>query len=498
MMNKNYSELWKTLPWRKARKIVFRLQCRIFKAVQAGDNLRAKNLQKLLLKSQSARLLAIRQITQLNQGKKTAGVDGKASLSHQERLELNDFLKSNYRTWKHNKLREIPIQKKDGTLRILKVPTIADRVWQTLIKLAVEPAAEATFHARSYGFRPGRSAHDAQKIIFINLRSYAHGINKRVLELDIEKCFDRIAHNQLVKQIIAPQFAMIGLRRCLKSGVSLEFPEQGVPQGGSISPLLANIALNGIEEIHPSVRYADDMIFFLKPQDDAELIRSQIDEFLAERGLKVKEAKTKLVKSTEGFDFLGWHFKVQSNGKFRSYPSKENYRSFIKKVKQIVNCSNYGAKVKSKKLAPIVRGWRNYHKYCHMSNHHLWHTSYRTFKVFLKEEKTNRYEAEKLVKLAFPPISYSENRFANVKGKSSPYDGNLTYWSERNSKLYDGYTAKTLTKQNHKCGHCNLKFNDNERVHLHHIDRNHDNWKANNLLAVHESCHDYIHTMQPS
>jgi retron-type reverse transcriptase len=191
MMNKNYSELWKTLPWRKARKIVFRLQCRIFKAVQAGDNLRAKNLQKLLLKSQSARLLAIRQITQLNQGKKTAGVDGKASLSHQERLELNDFLKSNYRTWKHNKLREIPIQKKDGTLRILKVPTIADRVWQTLIKLAVEPAAEATFHARSYGFRPGRSAHDAQKIIFINLRSYAHGINKRVLELDIEKCVRR-------------------------------------------------------------------------------------------------------------------------------------------------------------------------------------------------------------------------------------------------------------------------------------------------------------------
>lgn len=498
MITKNYSELWKSIPWRKLRKVVFRLQCRIFKAVRAGDILRAKNLQKLLMKSSAARWLAIRQITQLNQGKKTAGIDGIASLSHQERFELNAVLKLNYRTWKHKKLREIPIPKKDGTLRILKVPTIADRVWQTLMKIAIEPAHEATFHARSYGFRPGRSTHDAQKVIFLNLKSNSNGSTKRILELDIEKCFDRIAHKQLLPEIIAPQFAMAGLIKCLNSGVNPEFPAQGVPQGGSISPLLANIVLNGLEDIHYSVRYADDMIFILKPNDDAELICSQIDEFLAQRGLKVKEAKTKLVKSTEGFDFLGWHFQVQSNGKFRSYPSEENYRNFIKKVKTIVNCSNYGAKLKAKKLAPIIRGWRNYHKYCLMSNYHLWHTNHRTFKVFLKEKKINRYEAEKLVKLAFPTVSYSENKFANVQGKSSPYDGNLTYWSQRNSKLYDGPTAKALKKQDHKCGHCNLKFNDNERVHLHHIDHNHDNWKSSNLLALHESCHDYIHMKQTS
>ncbi len=159
----------------------------MFKAVSVGDKRKAKSLQKLILKSKAARYLAIRQVTQLNDGKKTAGVDGKASLTFEERFNLSVLLKENVNTWIHNKLREIPVPKKDGTKRILRVPTIADRAWQCLAKYALEPAHEATFHARSYGFRIGRSAHDAQKILFINLRSFAHGIEKRVIELDIEK-----------------------------------------------------------------------------------------------------------------------------------------------------------------------------------------------------------------------------------------------------------------------------------------------------------------------
>ena len=143
----------------------------------------------------------------------------------------------------------------------------------------------------------------------------------------------------------------------------MEFPDIGTPQGGVFSPILANIALNGIERIHQSVRYADDLVFILKPKDNAESIRSQIDEFLAQRGLKVKERKTRLVHSTDGFDFLGWHFKVQQNGKFRSTPSEENFLAFRQKVKEIVNSSNYGAIVKAKKLAPIVRGWRKHSKW---------------------------------------------------------------------------------------------------------------------------------------
>jgi retron-type reverse transcriptase len=202
----NFSELWKKLPWKEFRQNLFRLQKRVWKAVREGNMVKARNLQKLILKSRSARLLAIRQVTQLNAGKKTAGVDGIASLDHFERLLLEQNLRANYKKWKHQPLREIPIPKKDGTTRMLKVLTMQDRAWQCLIKYALEPAHEATFHARSYGFRTGRSCHDAQKILFNNLRSYSNGISKRVLELDIEKCFDRISHKTILEGLIAPNF----------------------------------------------------------------------------------------------------------------------------------------------------------------------------------------------------------------------------------------------------------------------------------------------------
>jgi 5-methylcytosine-specific restriction endonuclease McrA len=211
--------------------------------------------------------------------------------------------------------------------------------------------------------------------------------------------------------------------------------------------------------------------------------------------MNISPEKTKITATTDGFDFLGWHFKVQSNGKFRSQPSEDNYKTFREKVKKIVNCSNYGANVKSKKLAPIIRGWRNYHRYCKLdgSRFSLWHLNNRTWKIFNKEAKLNRHQVDELVKKAFPSVPYSENKFVNVKGEKSPYDGDLVYWSRRNSKLYDGATAKALNRQSHSCGHCGLMFMDGERVHLHHIDGNHHNWKRENLLAVHESCHNYIH-----
>ena len=183
----SYSDNWEFIDWKKLQTILFRLQRRIFKAVKVGDMAKARSLQKLVLSSYSARMLAIRQVTQLNTGKKTAGVDGVKSLTYKERFQLEVTLKQNTKTWKHQGLREIPIPKKDGTKRILKVPTMADRVWQCLVKYALEPAHEATFHARSYGFRPGRSTHDAQKVLFLQLRKCSGGINKRILEIDIEK-----------------------------------------------------------------------------------------------------------------------------------------------------------------------------------------------------------------------------------------------------------------------------------------------------------------------
>jgi len=237
------------------------------------------------------------------------------------------------------------------------------------------------------------------------------------------------------------------------------------------------------------------MVIILKPLDDAKMILDRISQFLAARGMNVSEKKTKLTAATDGFDFLGWHISVQTNGKFRCTPSVDNFKAFRQKVKHIVNHSNYGATVKAEKLAPVVRGWRNYHRYCKMDGNRfsLYYIQNRAFKVFNKETKQNRHTSKKLLDKAFPAVPYSENKFVNVKGEKSPFDGDLTYWSERNSKLYDFDTSKALKRQNHKCGYCGLKMLSDEKVHLHHIDGNHNNWKHNNLLAVHESCHDQIH-----
>ncbi len=448
------------------------------------------------MSSYSARVLAIKQVTQLNKGKKTAGVDGKKSLSFKERFELEETLKKYYRNWKHQGLREIPIPKKDGKTRILKIPTIADRAWQCLIKIALEPAHEATFHARSYGFRPGRSTHECQKKVFHNLRSNSNGKSKRILELDIEKCFDRINHESILKRVICSAKIKQGIERCLKAGVNLEFPEQGTPQGGVVSPLLANIALNGIEDLGQSIRYADDMVFFLKPKDNVEKLLNRIEEFLNERGLNVSQKKTKVVTATDGFDFLGWRFYVQqNNAKFRSEPSEENFKAFREKVKHIVNNSNYGAEIKAKKLSAVVRGWRNYHKYCKMdgSRFSLWGMSNRAYKVFLKQKTINRSKADSLIKQAFPAVGWSENKFVNVTGVRSPYDGAVSYWTARNCKIYDGYTEKALKRQKLKCGLCGLSFMDDESIELHHIDGNHGNNDWRNHLAVHRSCHQNLH-----
>jgi len=159
-----------------------------------------------------------------------------------------------------------------------------------------------------------------------------------------------------------------------------------------VSPLLANIALNGIENLGHGIRYADDCVFILKPKDDGDKLLSEIETFLNERGMNVSAKKTRVTATTDGFDFLGWHFKVQSNGKFRSTPSEANFKAFREKVKNIVNNSNYGATEKAKKLAPIVRGWRNYHRYCKMdgSRFSLWHLNHRAYKVFNKEKKTDQ------------------------------------------------------------------------------------------------------------
>jgi RNA-directed DNA polymerase len=511
------SELWKNLPWKRFQKEVFRLQRRIYKAMTNGDLRKVRSLQKLMLRSQSARMIAIRKVTQLNTGKRTAGVDGKTALSHDERMDLNSKLATEASNWKHKGLREIPIPKADGTIRMLKVPTIEDRAWQCLVKLGLEPAHEATFSGNSFGFRPGRSAHDAQTQVMLSISKTANGIQKRIIELDIEKCFDRISHKTIMDGLVSHKAVKLGIYRCLKAGIAPSFPEQGTPQGGVISPLLANIALNGIEEIHryhlggkgrrvtpdtparyittPSIRYADDMVIFLRPEDNAEEILERISQFLAESGMKVSNAKTKITKATDGFDFLGWKFVVKPTGSATTQPSKKNYKAFKAKVKAVINSSHLSSLTKSQQIGAIVRGWKNYHRFCNMSQMkaRLRAMEMDAWKKFRANKKATTESATNLLLKAFQPVVTKVMGYTKVKGSKSPFDGDTVYWLQRKSKLYTGTFAQILTKQGIRCGKCGLNFLPEDELHLHHIDGNHNNWKRKNLTVLHRECHQMIH-----
>ncbi len=484
---------------------------------------------------------AVKQVTQLNTGRKSPGVDGKTALSPKERLGLCQRLNKHWYHWKHQQLRRVNIPKPNGKTRGLGIPTMADRAWQALLKLAAEPAYEATAGERSYGFRPGRCTADAQKLIFDQLKKTGNGKDKLILETDISKCFDEIDHQVMLDGVVLPIEALKGLKRAVKAGVRGEYPSsmKGTPQGGVISPLLANIALDGFENLgsdqkvrteytHKSgkksgqkyykwsegirgIRYADDAVFICKSEANTEKLRKDIDEFLESRGLRINETKTKVSKATEGFDFLGWRFRVNSRGVFKSTPSSENYADIKAKVKATWK-NGATTEARLKRIESQVRGWRQYHKNCDMSKHSLWSLNHWVWRKLRAEKRRMAIkEAEKArrlaikgkplgaakrqltseqIKKAFPAIPWKVNSHVMVKENASPYDGNILYWIGRNSKLYSGPTADAIKRQKGICPHCNRMFMEIDgAVELHHIDGNHNNWFRLNLVALHRECH---------
>jgi RNA-directed DNA polymerase len=267
------SESWHKLPWRKLEQHVYRIQKRIFRAEQRGNTQAVHKLQKLMMKSRAARLLAVRRVTQDNQGKKTAGVDGVKSVPPAQRLEMVECIHP--KNWKQQKsfpVRRVYIPKPGkNEKRPLGIPIMVERGQQALVKSALEPEWEAKFEANSYGFRPGRSGHDAIAAIFIDINRK----NKYVLDADLKGCFDNINHEALLRKLNTYPAMRRIIKKWLKAGIVdkgvFEETTKGTPQGGVVSPLLANIAVHGMEkalkdaytwrEGKPNfVRYADDFV----------------------------------------------------------------------------------------------------------------------------------------------------------------------------------------------------------------------------------------------
>jgi len=486
---------WHSINWRKLELRVYKLQKRIFRASTRGDVKAVRRLQKTLMKSWSARALAVRRVSQDNQGKKTAGVDGVKSLTPKQRLNLVGNLKLGTKV---SPTRRVWIPK-PGTeeKRPLGIPTMKDRALQALVLLALEPEWEARFEPNSFGFRPGRSCHDAIEAIFNAIRYKP----KYVLDADISKCFDRIDHEALLRKLNTFPTIRRQVRAWLKAGVmdNMQYfdTSKGTPQGGVISPLLANIALHGMEERIKQfaetlslkdnrgkeqskhnkrqrlslIRYADDFVILHKDITVVTRCREIISEWLNDMGLELKPSKTRLAHTLNqygqekpGFDFLGFNIRQFQVGK---YASEQGFKTFItpSKQKQKVHYNRIASIIDSHKAAPqaalisqlnpIIRGWGNY--YATVVSGAVFSKMDCLMYQKLSSWANRRHPSKGkgwVVKKYWQTIGENNWEFATgkegtnplrllghaeipivrhvkVKGEASPYDGNLMYWSTR-------------------------------------------------------------------
>jgi RNA-directed DNA polymerase len=370
---------WETIDWDIAQTYVNRLQCRIAKSSKEKKFDLVKRLQHLLTNSFYAKCLAVRKVT-TNPGKNTPGIDGEKWDTSAKKMR--GVLSLNGRGYKAKPLRRIHIPKKNGKTRPLGIPTMKDRAMQALYALALEPVAETTGDKNSYGFRKERSTHDACAQLFIDLGNIHSP--KYVLEGDIKGCFDNISHEWMEKNI--PTNGRI-LKQFLKPGFVYGkrlFPtKSGTPQGGIISPILANMTLDGMEKLlyekyqrklgkprrnyNPQmvnfVRYADDFVITCKDEYTANQVREDIAEFLTERGLELSLEKTLISHIDDGFDFLGWNFR-KYKGKLLIKPSEKSVKSFKDKIRETIDAGKAWTQDELiLNLNPVVDGWTNYHKH---------------------------------------------------------------------------------------------------------------------------------------
>lgn len=536
------TEDWETLPWKQYQRNVYRLQRRIYQAARQGDWRRVHKLQRLLLRSWSARCLAVRQVSQENRGKRTAGVDGVKNITPRQRLHLARKL-AHLRDWTVAPIRRTYIPK-PGTKerRGLGIPTLADRACQALVKLALEPEWEAQFEPNSYGFRPGRSAHDAIEAIFNTICLKP----KYVLDADIEKCFDRIHHDALLGKLRTIAEIERLVRGWLKAGIvdhgEWLFPEEGTPQGGVLSPLLANIALHGLERAIKGrrrrppitvIRYADDFVVLCEDREVLEAARERAEEWLAGIGLRLKEAKTRVTHTLEeqegppGFDFLGFHVRQYRIGKYRTRtyrgrpgfktlitPSEEGVKRHTGKVKGIVRQYRGASQTALiTALNPLIRGWANYHRTCVAKRtfnrmDRLMHRKLMGWAAHRHPNRTarwrfRRYWRRRGLRMVFSDGKHDLNGYAEVpivrhvkvRGEKSPYDGDWVYWGTRLGRdpTRPGRVTWLLKQQQGRCGNCGLPLTTEDVLEVHHRDGDRKNERRANLVLLHTHCHDQAH-----
>lgn len=534
---------WEEIDWQKARAYVKKLQMRIVKAQKRGHYSKVKSLQWLLTHSFYAKALAVKRVTS-NSGKRTSGVDHELWLTPQ--AKFNAISKLNRRGYRPQPLRRHYIPKKNGKMRPLSIPTMTDRAMQTLYKFSLEPIAETYADPNSYGFRIGRSTHDAIEQCFTDLNKGKSP--KWILEGDIKGCFDHISHQWLLENI--PMDTQI-LEKWLKCGyveTQKLFPtDEGTPQGGTISPTLMNMTLDGLERLlHDRlptrktvngkthfnkmnfVRYADDFIITGEsPEFLREKVLPIVREFLTERGLQLSEEKTVITHIGEGFDFLGKNIR-KYNGKLLIKPCKSAVKSFLGKVRDIIKSSkSIKQEILIRRLNPVIRGWVNNQRYV-VSSKVFSTVDYEIYKCLWQwakrrhKKKSRKWIAKKYWhdidsrqwtfsvpyenqgtegKPLYCKLEYATDtkiiRFKKIVAEANPFDEYWTdYFEEREGEKLLNSTKgreKLLTiwrRQGRRCPVCGDLITSETGFKVHT-----PAGKDSRKIMVHKECHEEIHSL---